>query len=733
MTLTEVQREPVTPSVASWPTTVLFTLTSFVGAGLLFVVQPMVTKLVLPSYGGSATVWSTASLFFQLVLLGSYAWTHTTSRLGGRQPFLQVLVMLLPLLVLPIALPADAAPAADANQALWLLRTLVVMIGLPFAVLACTGPLTQKWYSWTSGHGRDDPYFLYAASNLGSFVGLLSYPFLIEPHLSLANQRAAFSWGYAVFLVLTGACAAVALRGRVDAADEPDLDVSGIAPRRMLWWAFLAFVPASLSLAITAHLTTDVAPIPLLWVLPLGIYLATFIAAFGRRSRLVPVWAVRLAAALAVLTAGAMTSFNQGVSFLLNLSLLAVAGFVAHARLAADRPDPRHLTLFYLVIASGGAAGGLVNGLLAPSLLDRVWEYPLMLLMVPLVSFGSLAAVSNALTRRYHPGFVVVAAAALAVAAALAAGAVAKISRPSAVGLLAMLALLVLLAAALAWLTVRGLSVGLALLVVITWFSIHAEEHSVHHLRSFFAAYRVLEVDGQHLLTHGSTTHGLQFLDPTMADLPTTYYASPGSCQDVFELMADRLQSVGVVGLGTGTVATYGHPGEQLTFFEVDQEMVDLASDPRYFSFVSDSAADIHMVVGDGRLEVAKQPDGAFDLLVLDAFSSDSIPMHLLTREAMAMYATKLAPDGVLLVHISNRLFDLEPVLAAAATDLGWDATLGRGDGSTPGSTGSIWVALTEDNGVTSDLRSRTQWRPVDLSRRVTWTDDYSSIFSVIK
>jgi len=280
---------------------------------------------------------------------------------------------------------------------------------------------------------------------------------------------------------------------------------------------------------------------------------------------------------------------------------------------------------------------------------------------------------------------------------------------------------------------VRGLSVGLALLVVITWFSIHAEEHSVHHLRSFFAAYRVLEVDGQHLLTHGSTTHGLQFLDPAMADLPTTYYASPGSCEDVFELMADRLQSVGVVGLGTGTVATYGHPGEQLTFFEVDQEMVDLASDPRYFSFVSDSAADIHMVVGDGRLEVAKQPDAAFDLLVLDAFSSDSIPMHLLTREAMAMYATKLAPGGVLLVHISNRLFDLEPVLAAAATDLGWDATLGRGDGSTPGSTGSIWVALTEDAGVTSDLRSRAQWRPVDLSRQVTWTDDYSSIFSVIK
>jgi len=732
VTITEVRERTTSASVVSWPTTVLFTVTSFVGAGLLFVVQPMVTKLVLPSYGGSATVWSTASLFFQLVLLGSYAWTHGTARLGGRQPVLQVLVMLLPLLVLPIALPTDAAPAADANEAMWLLRTLVVMIGLPFAVLACTGPLIQKWYSWTSGVSRDDPYFLYAASNLGSFVGLLSYPFLIEPHLSLASQRAAFSWGYGVFLGLGAACAVVALRGRTIDPPRPAVEVARIAPRRMLGWAFLAFVPASLSLAITAHLTTDVAPIPLLWVLPLAIYLATFIVAFGRRSRTVPLWAIRLAAALAIVTAGAMTSPNQGVSFVLNLGLLAVAGFVAHARLAADRPDPAHLTLFYLVIAAGGAAGGLVNGLLAPTLLDRVWEYPVMLLLIPLAAVGSAGGMSNLLARRYHPAFVGLVIAALCVVAALLTGAVARIGRPSALGSAVVFLALAGIVAAVAWLAIRQLAVVLALAVVLTWFTIQSEEHTAYHVRSFFASSRVLEVDGEHRLAHGSTIHGMQFLDPARAGLATTYYGSPGSCADVFDLMAASLDSVGAVGLGAGTIATYGLPGERFTFFEVDQDMVDLAQDPRYFTFVHDSRATIEMVVGDGRLEVAKQPDGVFDLLVLDAFSSDSIPIHLLTREAMATYAAKLRPGGVLLVHISSRLFDLEPVLSAAARELGWDATIGHSDHSTPGSTASTWVALTADASFTSELRARPRWQPVDSSRQVTWTDDYSSIFSVI-
>jgi len=731
VTITEVRERAASASAVNWPTTVLFTVTSFVGAALLFVIQPMVTKLVLPSYGGSATVWSTASLFFQLVLLGSYAWTHGTARLGGRQPVLQVMVMVLPLMVLPIALPVDAAPDAGANEALWLLRTLVVMIGLPFAVLACTGPLIQKWYSWTSGVRRDDPYFLYAASNLGSFVGLLSYPFLIEPNLSLADQRAAFSWGYGVFLALGASCAVVALRGWKVVPSVSLGEVERISPRRLLGWAFLAFVPASLSLAITAHLTTDVAPIPLLWVLPLAIYLATFIVAFGRRRRTVPIAAIRLAAALAIVTAGAMTSPNQGIGFALNLALLAVAGFVAHARLAADRPPPANLTLFYLVIAAGGAAGGLVNGLLAPSLLDRVWEYPVMLLLVPLVSLGATGKVSTMVTRRYHPAFVVIVIAVLGVVAALATGGLARIGR-SAIGAGVIALALMGIVAAVAWLAVRQLAVLAALVVVLTWFTIQSEEHTTHHLRSFFASSRVLEVEGKHQLAHGSTIHGMQFLDPARARLATTYYGSAGSCQDVFNLMAGSADSVGAVGLGAGTIATYGLPGQHFTFFEVDQDMVELAQDPRHFTFVHDSMATIDMVVGDGRLEVARQADGSFDLLVLDAFSSDSIPIHLLTREAMATYAAKLSSRGVLLVHISSRLFDLEPVLAAAASQLGWEATIGHSDHATPGTTASTWVALTADRSFTRQLRAMPRWQPVDDSRHVVWTDDYSSIFSVI-
>jgi len=734
MTMTDLTVTTESRTRTRWGVTVLFTVTSFFGAGLLFMVQPMVSKLVLPSYGGSATVWSTASLFFQVVLLAAYAWTHVTSRLGPRQPWLQAAVLLLPLLVLPMALPTDAAPGADANQAIWLLRTLTLMIGLPFAVLSCTGPLTQKWYSWTSGASSDDPYFLYAASNAGSFVGLLSYPFLVEPHLSLAHQREAWSAGYVVFVVLSMACAVIALRSRpTSELPRTHEATEHVTLRRALIWGALAFVPASLSLAITAHLSTDVAPIPLLWVLPLAVYLATFIGAFARRSRSAPIGAARWASALALVTAGTISSVNQGTAFTVNLTLLALAGYVAHARLAADRPGPTHLTMFYLVVAAGGAAGGLVNGLLAPMLFDRVWEYPVMVVLVPLLMIGASHEAGNVISRRYPPAFTAALIAALCVTAAIFAGELSNVVQPTLVTALVELVGLVLIAVLVRWLAVRPLGVALALVVVLGIAAHENETGTIRHLRSFFAAYRVVEADGEHQLTHGSTVHGMQFLAPELRRTPTTYYASNGSCEDVFELMQPRLGHVGVVGLGAGTVAAYGFPGERMTFFEVDRDIVQLAQDPSMFTYVSDSQADIDMVVGDGRLKVGEQPDGAFDLLVLDAFSSDAIPVHLLTREAMATYASKITDDGVLLVHISNRLFDLEPVLAAAARDLGWQASVGHGDSSTPGSVSSLWVALTPNADITAALQAKPQWQPLETSRLVEWTDDYSALLSVLR
>ena len=667
-------------SAADRATTALFTLTAFTGAALLFVVQPLVARLLLPSYGGSATLWSTASLFFQMVLLGAYLWAHWSARRFGHrwQPRLQLVLLLVPVLVLPVALPSGSAPGADHEPTLWLLRTLVLMVGLPFAVVACTGPVIQRWYSWV-GHRGEDPYFLFAASNLGSFVGLLAYPFLIEPQLSLATQRLAWSVGFGVYAALMVACALLTVRGPDGETPVPAAHTPRPTGRTILTWGLLAFVPSSLMLGVTAHLSTDVSPIPLLWVVPLAVYLATFVVAFARTSRRPPVWAALLAAVLglvALVLSGETTRLGPVAA--VNIALVAVAGYAAHGRLAAGRPPADHLTLFYLVVASGGAAGGLLNGLLAPLLLDSVLEYPVLLACLPLLLLGTARPDSRP-SRRALPG----------VATAL-------------------------------------------LLAFALWTTQIQVAGSIEQTRSFSGASRVEAHDGRHVLVHGNTVHGMQYRDEERRSLATTYYGGNGSCADVFDVLRGRLDEVGIVGLGSGTMATHGRAGERFTFVEIDPDIVATAQDPALFTYLADSAAETRVVVGDGRAEMAAQEPGTFDLLVLDAFSSDSIPVHLLTREAMREYAEAMATGGVLLVHISNRYFDLEPVLAAAAEDLGWAGVVGTSHGSAEGATSSTWVALTADPEPTRQLLSTPFWRPLRPDPQVRWTDDYSSVLAVL-
>lgn len=724
-------------------TTVLFATTAFVGAGLLFVVQPMIAKLILPSYGGSATVWSTSSLFFQVLLLAAYGYAHvSTRRLGRRlQPRAHLLVLLLPLVALPVAVPSDAAPAADASPVLWLLRTLVLVIGLPFLVVATTGPLLQRWYSWGDSHRAHDPYFLFAASNLGSFGGLLAYPFLIEPTLSLDAQRTAWSVGFGVFVLLTGTCA-LTVRGRghvVDEATDPVGEVaaearptvsSGPTRRQVLTWTGLAFLPSSLMLGVTAHITTDIAAIPLLWVVPLAIYLATFVVAFARTTRTPPLAVTRIAVASSfVIVVGSLASGAVPVvpAIAANLLMLALVGYAAHARLAAERPHADHLTAFYLVVATGGALGGLLNGMVAPMLFDRVWEYPLALMAVPLLLVGLGAGQDNWLSRQL------------------------RANRVRAALVVALITMLPLLARLAIWLGVRG-TVGVTLVLLATglvgwWiaqvpralllglvlvFALSAVGESrsvVEQSRTFFGSYTVHERAGVHELVNGTTVHGRQFLDAGRRDVPTTYYARGGPLGQAFGLR--RYDAVAAVGLGAGTVAAYGVPGQRMTFYEIDSDVVRIAEDPALFTFVADSAAEIDVVVGDGRLELSKQPSGSIDLVILDAFSSDSIPVHLLTEEAMRMYVDRLAADGLLMVHISNRVFDLEPVLASAAERLGLAAAIGRGGASNEG-VESVWVALSRDPVLVRALQGRDGWRTL-APRQVRWTDDYSSILSVFR
>lgn len=655
------------------PVAVLYTVTAFVGAALLFLVEPMAARMLLPSYGGAASVWATCTLFFQVLLLLGYVFVHLTARLGPRgQPLAQLPFLLLPLLVLPLALPSDATP--QDSPVWWLLRTLLVMIGLPFAVLTTTGPVLQRWYSWLEVPRADDPYFLYAASNVGSFVGLLAYPFAVEPHLTLGEQRSLWSWAFVAFLVLVATCGVVAFRGH-RRTDTPAERSERPAARQMLIWLALAFLPSSLMLGVTTHLTTDVAPVPLLWVVPLAIYLATFVIAFSGTGRRRPGQAAAVAVVLVIVTR-AMTIGERvlplPVTVLAHLALLGVVAYVAHAMLAADRPAADHLTLFFVVVSTGGALGGLFNGLVAPLVFDRVIEYSLVLAGVPLLWMALGATRWIALT----------------MASALALGAF--ISLP------------------------RG--------------------EVLARSRTFYGSYLVIEKSDRIELAHGTTVHGFQSRKPEERSEPTSYYARNGPLGDVFALRNDAgtVSDITAVGLGAGTIAAYGQPGQTIRFIEIDPEVVRIANDERYFTFLADSAADVETTAGDGRLRVAELPPASTDLLVLDAFSSDAIPVHLLTAEAFAEYATRVRDGGAIVVHISNLYFDLAPVVAGAAEQLGWEAARGEG-GSKPLGVTSAWITLSPDGGLADQLVAEAHWEPLMGAPDRAWTDDHASLLEVLR
>jgi spermidine synthase len=538
-------------------------------------------------------------------------------------------------------------------------------------VLTTTGPVLQRWYSWLDVPRAQDPYFLYAASNVGSFIGLLAYPFAVEPNLALDQQRMWWSAGFLVFLVLVTTCGLVAFRGRRTVEEAPR--TARPAPRTMLMWLALAFLPSSLMLGVTAHITTDVAPIPLLWVVPLAIYLATFVIAFAGSGRRRPVRLVTLALVLVIGTR-AMTFAEHSLPLPLtvgaHLAMLAVVAYVAHAILAADRPSADHLTLFFVVVSIGGALGGLLNGLVAPLVFDRVIEYSLVLAGVPLLW--------------------------------LAAGAT------------------------------RWVALSMAALLVVGSFATFQRGDVLARSRTFYGSYVVIEQSDRVDFGHGTTVHGFQSTRPGERDEPTAYYARSGPLADVFEHGGSEARDITAVGLGAGTMAAYGTSGQTMRFIEIDPEVIRLASDTRYFTFLADSAARIETIAGDGRLKVAEFPPASTDLLVLDAFSSDAVPVHLLTAEAFAEYASRVRPGGAIVVHISNNYFDLRGVVAGAAADLGWDAAIGQG-GTKPLGKLSVWVALSPDGGLADVLTDESGWEPLKASPRDAWTDDHASLLEVLR
>jgi hypothetical protein len=731
---------------------VIFGVTIFLSATLLFVVQPMFARMVLPLLGGAPAVWNTAMVFYQATLLLGYGYAHATSAWLGtrRQIALHLAVLLLPLLVLPVAVPRGWTPPGHDNPIPWLLAVLLVAVGLPFFVVSTSAPLLQRWFALTGHRAAADPYFLYGASNLGSMLALLSYPAVVEPYLRLGSQSRLWAMGYALLVVLIATCGACAWRARSHApvpvlAGGSDVAVGAAeAPpsaARRLRWVLLSFVPSSLMLGVTTYLSTDIAAIPLLWVIPLAIYLLTFILVFARRPpiphrvmvELLPIVVLPLLLVLASRATGPLAL----VLPVHPLVLFAVA-MVCHGELARDRPSPRYLTAFYLWMSVGGVLGGVFAAVLAPLLFTSVLEYPLTLVLGCLLARRPEAPPATRTQRVLD----------VLLPLALAAGGAAVVTAVQAGGPEArarmglVFGVLVLGCFAFSRRPVRfGLGVAAVLLAAALYRG--EEGRLLYSERSFFGVNRVtLDDTGRyHYLLHGTTLHGMQSLEPARRREPLAYFYATGPLGQLFEAYrGDRARrAVAVVGLGAGSIACHAGPGQRWIFYEIDPVVERIARDARYFTFLRDCAPGVPVVLGDARLRLTEARPGEYDLLILDAYSSDAPPLHLITREALALYLEKLAPAGVLVFNISNRHMDFEPVLGRLAEDAGL-AALTQDDAVVDdaeyarGKRPSQWVVMARDRVDLTPLAGNPRWHP---PRRepgaVLWTDDFAALIQTFR
>jgi spermidine synthase len=751
--------DPISPKIwqAERSLTLLFGITLFLSAALLFSVQPMVAKILLPLLGGTPAVWNTCMLFFQAALLAGYAYALIVSRWPFRwQLVLQLLMLAMAFVSLPIGLSAswvNSVPATS-NPSFWLLTCLTALVGLPFFIVSSNGPLLQKWFSRTGLTSAGDPYFLYSASNAGSLVALLAYPVLLEPNFRLSSQSRIWTGGYAALLLLVGACgfafwrlhrneitkAQLDQRSNSLLADSVQSSAAKRPPsvRRRLRWVLLAFVPSSLMLGVTNYISTDVASVPLLWVIPLALYLLTLVFAFARRQLI----SLRL---LALILPGATLVFlliylldisaGPGVIISLNLIYFFLAALTCHSQLAADRPSTTHLPEFYLWMSLGGVLGGVFNALLAPVIFSSVTEYPLVMLLACLL-LPAAAEPKDARTRWMD---FLLAAGVLLVTLALGL-VVNRVASGKLAGLVVAFAVPMFIIYPFRKQPLR-FALCLGALVLAASFVTVVRKKTLHTERNFFGVLRVNRNAGDtmHTLIHGSTIHGRQSTIPDRRCEALSYYHRTGPLGQIIAAFqsSPAAKDVAIVGLGTGATAVYARPDERWTFYEINPAVVNIARNPRYFTYVVDcEQVPFNVVLGDARLKLREAPDARYGLIVLDAFSSDAIPMHLITQQAIDLYLSKLAPGGLLVFHVSNRNLDLSPVVAGLARSrnlsciaLG-DPMLVPIEGKDP----SVWVVMARSPADFVVLSNRSNARVLTGDdHRAVWTDDFSNILSVFR
>jgi len=726
---------------------VLYAITLCVSSFLVFLVQPMVGKAILPLYGGTPAIWNSCMLFFQIILLAGYAYAHFSLKKLSltRQPIVHLILLLAAFLILPITIGVDSVPPPEVSPPLFLLYKLFLAAGLPFFLVSSTGPLLQRWFMGTNHPSAKDPYFLYSASNIGSLVALIGYPLLFEPGLSLSDQSSLWSWSYGLLLLLMVICALPLLRQSKQvgsdqkkksppAEEKVPLTKNSPTWRIRLYWLFAAFIPSSLMLGATAHITTNVAVLPLFWVLPLAIYLLTFILTFASKPPIPHRWMTRLLP-LIVLPLGAMIFLKipdmEWLAVPCHLFLFFVVSMVCHGELVRTRPPGRHLTGFYLWMATGGMLGGLFNALLAPVIFSRVIEYPLVVALACLL----LPAKSKNRKPKWMD---------FAIPIFLAFGTGVLILALNSANLDGSRTGLIVLFIVPAFITFcfyeQPIRFALSLIVVFAAVGYAAEiqEGTTQHItRNFFGVKRVVMDNRGEIrkLAHGATVHGGQFIDPERGRHAISYYHRTGPVGDIFLALAQNQgkKRIGVVGLGVGLAAGYFTESRRFTFYEVDQQVDDIAQNPEYFTYLENCGENCEVVIGDGRLAIQESEDRSFDLILLDAFNSGTIPLHLLTVEAIQTYLKKLRSSGILAFHISNRFVDLSPPLNKIANQLEVTCITRKDLDEFYGKEPCHFLVMGRSNLSFDWLEQHPYWELVSQSKAPLWTDQKSNLLSALK
>lgn len=722
----------------------LYAAALFLGSLLLFGIQPMVTKMVLPKLGGSPAVWNTAQVFFQAALLAGYLYAHLVTRLLQKRARLAIHFALLmgAALLLPVGISPGWLPPSEASPIPSLLTVLALSIGLPFFAVAATAPLLQSWFSHTVHASASDPYFLYSASNLGGLVALLGYPFLFEPAFGLARQGIIWAAGFVALAMLIVTAGVLLPKNPPSAAPAAvPIPAAGEGAPPVSWplrlrWLLLAFAPSSLMLGVTLYITTDIAASPFLWVVPLALYLLTFVICFARKPVLRHPWMLALQPVLVGLLLVFFDTGRLAIGFGLHLGAFFVTAMVCHGELARTRPHAGRLTEFYIWMSLGGVLGGSFSGIIAPLVFESIIEYPVALVLACVLRPGVFAGTRSELGRD------------IAYPLLLGLGYLAVVQRLPGAGeqlvqvIYAAAALIVCVLLYLFRQRSARFTLAVALLLGVS----HADVGPgvvIAQERSFFGVHRVI-VDSSgayHVLTNGKTVHGAEYMNPDLFREPLTYFTRAGPAGQAFGIFRETRPNarIGAVGLGSGAITCFLAPGQTLTYFEIDPDVVALASNPKYFLYLSACGQNVRIVYGDGRRNLEMADDASFDLLVLDAFSSDAIPAHLLTREAVSMYVQKLRPGGVLLMHISNRRLDLVPVVGAVTAAAGLSARVQRHEPAEPRlrqayhwpSTWAIAARLDDD---LARFDAGGKWQHLDAGDSVRpWTDDYSNVAGAIE